>query len=135
MIKTEKELLRLIWKEVGLGGHNADLKKRKIIAKEVHKAVEFGLKDCPPEEHEEVLDSIAGLFLSRIGDMKDEAFTQAFYTNLLSKHNANKENLIRDLVRCKTKKPQFAKFRPSSLTTLLVIKTPNKAINSPKFNC
>lgn len=84
MIKTEKELLRLIWKEMGLGGHNVDLKRRKIIAKEVHKAVEFGLKDCPPEEHEELLDSIAGLFLSRIGDMKDEAFTQAFYTNLLS---------------------------------------------------
>lgn len=50
MIKTEKELLRLIWKEMGLGGHNSDMKKRIAIAKEVHKAVEFGLKDCPPGE-------------------------------------------------------------------------------------
>ena len=48
MIKTEKELLRLIWKEMGLGGQNSDMKKRIAIAKEVHKAVEFGLKDCPP---------------------------------------------------------------------------------------
>jgi hypothetical protein len=84
VIKTEKELLRLIWKEMGLGGHNADIKKRNIIAKEVHKAVEIGLKDRPPEEHEEMLDAIAGLFLSRIGDMKEETFTEAFYTNLLS---------------------------------------------------
>jgi hypothetical protein len=84
VIKTEKELLRLIWKEMGLGGHNADMKKRVIIAKEVNKAVEFGLKDCPPEKHEEMLDAIAGLFLSRIGGMKEEAFAQAFYTNLLS---------------------------------------------------
>jgi len=84
VIKTEKELLRLIWKEMGLGGHNADIKKRTVIAKEVHKAVEFGLRDLPPEEHEEMLDAIAELFLSRIGGMKDEAFTQAFYTNLLS---------------------------------------------------
>ena len=84
MIKTEKELLRLIWKEMGLGGHNADIKKRYVIAKEVHKAVEIGLKDRPPEEHEEMLDAIAGLFLSRIGDMKEETFTGAFYSNLLS---------------------------------------------------
>lgn len=49
MIKTEKELLKLIWKEMGLGGHNADLKKRTVIAKEVHKAVKFGLEDCPPK--------------------------------------------------------------------------------------
>lgn len=84
MIKTEKELLQLVWKDLGLGGHNANTKKRAIIAKEVHKAVEFGLKDCPPEKHEEMLDAIAGLFLSRIGDMKDEAFTKAFYSNLLS---------------------------------------------------
>ena len=61
MIKTEKELLKLIWKEMGLGGHNADMKKRIVIAKEVHKAVEFGLKDCSPEKHEEMLDAIAGL--------------------------------------------------------------------------
>ena len=84
MIKTEKELLRLIWKEMGLGGHNADIKRRTVIAKEVHKAVEFGLKDCPPEEHEEMLDTIAGLFLSRIDGMKDEAFAKEFYKNLLS---------------------------------------------------
>ena len=62
MIKTEKELLRLIWKEMGLGGHNSDMKKRIVIAKEVHKAVEFGLKDCPPGTHEEMLDAIAELF-------------------------------------------------------------------------
>jgi hypothetical protein len=84
MIKTEKELLRLIWKEMGLGGHNADIKKRTLIAKEIHKAVEFGLKDLPPEKHEEMLDAIAELFLSRIGGMKGEAFTEAFYSNLLS---------------------------------------------------
>ena len=84
MIKTEKELLRLIWKEMGLGGHNADIKKRIVIAKEVHKAVEFGLRGLQPEKHEEMLDAIAGLFLSRIGDMKEEEFTKAFYTNLLS---------------------------------------------------
>jgi hypothetical protein len=36
MIKTEKELLRTIWNDIGLGGHNADIKKRMIIAKEVH---------------------------------------------------------------------------------------------------
>lgn len=45
VIKTEKELLRLIWKEMGLRGHNADIKKKAVIVKEVHKAVEFGLKD------------------------------------------------------------------------------------------
>jgi hypothetical protein len=84
VIRTEKELLRLIWKEMKLGGHSADIKKRMVIAKEVHKAVEFGLKDCSPEKHEEMLDAIAGLFLSRIGDMEEEAFTKAFYTNLLS---------------------------------------------------
>ena len=67
-----------------LGGHSADIKKRMMIAKEVHKAVEFGLKDCSPEKHEEMLDAIADLFLSRIGGMKEEAFTKAFYTNLLS---------------------------------------------------
>ena len=84
MIKTEKELLRLVWKEMGLGGHNASIQKRAVIEKEVHKAVEFGLKDLPPEKHEEILDAIAGLFLSRIGDMKGEEFTKALYTNLLS---------------------------------------------------
>ena len=84
MIKTEKELLRLIWKDMGLGGHNADIKKRAVIAKEVHKAVEMGSKEWPPEERDEMLDAIAELFLSRIGGMKEEAFTQAFYTNLLS---------------------------------------------------
>jgi hypothetical protein len=42
------------------------------------------LKDYPPEKQKEVLDSIAGLFLSRIDDMKDEAFTKALYTNLLT---------------------------------------------------
>ena len=84
MIKTEKQLLRLIWKEMELGGHNVDIKKRAVITKEIRKAVEFGLKDCPPEEHEEMLDAIAGLFLSRIGGMKAEAFTKAFYKNLLS---------------------------------------------------
>ena len=76
MIKTEKELLRLIWKEMGLGGHNSDMKKRIAIAKEVHKAVEFGLKDCPPGKHEEMLDAIAELFLSRIVGMKEETFTR-----------------------------------------------------------
>ena len=84
MIKTEKELLRLVWKEMGLGGHNADRKRRTAAAKEVHKAVEFGLKNLPPEKHEEMLDAIAELILSRIGDMKEEEFNKAFYTNLLS---------------------------------------------------
>lgn len=84
MIKTEKALLRLVWKEIGLGEHNADRKRRVMAAKVVHKAVEFGLKDLPPEKHEEMLDSIAGLILSRIGDMKEEEFTKAFYTNFLS---------------------------------------------------
>ena len=28
MIKTEKELLRLIWKEMGLGGHNSDIEEK-----------------------------------------------------------------------------------------------------------
>lgn len=84
MIKTEKELLRLIWKEMGLGGHNASIQKRTVIAKEVHKAVEFGLKDLPPEKHEEMLDDIAELFLSHIEGMKEEEFAKAFYTNLLS---------------------------------------------------
>ena len=92
MIKTEKELLRLIWKEMGLGGHNSDMKKRIAIAKEVHKAVEFGLKDCPPGEHEEMLDAIAELFLSRIVGMKEETFTKALYTNLLSSY-VSKDNL------------------------------------------
>jgi hypothetical protein len=31
-----------------------------------------------------MLDAIAKLFLSRIGGMKEEEFTKAFYTNLLS---------------------------------------------------
>ena len=84
MIKTEKELLRLIWKDMGLGGHNADIKKRAVIAKEVHKAVEMASKEWPPEKRDEMLDAIAGLFLSRIGDIKEEEFTKAFYTNLLS---------------------------------------------------
>jgi hypothetical protein len=55
-----------------------------VVAKEVHKAVEFGLKDCPPEKREEMFDAIAELFLSRIGGMKDETFTKEFYKNLLS---------------------------------------------------
>ena len=84
MIKTEKELLRLIWKDMGLGGHNADIKKRTVIAKEVHKAVEMASKEWPPEKRDEMLDAIAELFLSRIGDIKEEEFTKAFYTNLLS---------------------------------------------------
>ena len=84
MIKTEKELVRLIWKDMGLGGHNADIKKRTVIAKEVHKAVEMGSKEWPPEKRDEMLDAIAGLFLSRIGDIKEEEFTKAFYTKLLS---------------------------------------------------
>ncbi len=84
VIKTEKALLRLIWKEMGLGGHNADIKERAVIAEEVHKAVEFGLKDLPQEKHEEMLDAIAELILSRIGSMKEEVFTEKFYTNLLS---------------------------------------------------
>jgi hypothetical protein len=84
VIKTEKELLRLIWKDMGLGGHNADVKKKAVIAKEVHKAVEMGSKEWPPEERDEMLDAIAGLFLSRIGDIKEEEFTKTFYTNLLS---------------------------------------------------
>ena len=92
MIKTEKELLRLIWKERGLGGHNSDMKKRIAIAKEVQKAVEFGLKDCPPGKHEEMLDAIAELFLSRIVGMKEETFTKALYTNLLSSY-VSKDNL------------------------------------------
>ena len=84
MIKTEKELLRLILKEIGLGGHNADIKKRTRIAKEVHKAVEMGSKEWPPEKRDEMLDAIAGLFLSHIDGTKEEEFTKAFYTNLLS---------------------------------------------------
>jgi hypothetical protein len=91
LIKTEKELLQLVWKDLGLSGHNANPKKRAIIAKEVHKAVEFGLKECPPEKHEEMLDAIAGLFLSHICDMKDEVFTKAFYSNLLSSISPTKK--------------------------------------------
>jgi hypothetical protein len=41
------------------------------------------LKDCPLEDHEKTLDTIAKLFLSRIGGM-EEVFTEKFYTNLLS---------------------------------------------------
>jgi hypothetical protein len=91
VIKTEKELLRLIWKDMGLGGHNADIKKRAVIAKEVHKAVEMGSKEWPPEKRDEMLDAIAGLFLSRIGDIKEEEFTKAFYTNLLSSMTSEKK--------------------------------------------
>jgi hypothetical protein len=84
LIKTEKQLLRLIWKEMGLGGHNVDIKKRAVITKEVRKAVEIGMENTPPEQRENMFDAIAGLFLSHIDDMKDEAFTKAFYKNLLS---------------------------------------------------
>jgi len=35
LIKTEKHLVRPIRKEMGLGGYNADIKKRILIAKEV----------------------------------------------------------------------------------------------------
>jgi hypothetical protein len=92
VIKTEKELLRLIWKEMGLGGHNSDMKKRIAIAKEVHQAVEFGFKDCPPGNHEEMLDAIAELFLSRIVGMKEETFTKALYT-ICCQADVSKDNL------------------------------------------
>jgi hypothetical protein len=46
--------------------------------------VEYVIGDLPPENHEEMLDAIAEMFLTCIGDMKDESFTKAFYTNLLS---------------------------------------------------
>ena len=62
MIKTEKELVRLIWKEMGLGGHNADIKKRYVIAKEVHKAVEIGLKDRLQRSMKRCLMQLLGCF-------------------------------------------------------------------------
>jgi hypothetical protein len=91
VVKTEKELLRQIWKEMGLGGHNSDMKKRIAIAKEVHKAIEFGLKDCPLGKHEEMFDAIAELFLSRIVGMKEETSprhsTRICYQAYISKDN------------------------------------------------
>ncbi len=84
MIKTEKELVRLIWKDLGLEGHNANLKRRASVAKEVHKAVVYVLGDLPPEHHEEMFDALAEMFTTRIDGMRDEDFTKAFYTNLLS---------------------------------------------------
>ena len=44
----------------------------------------MGSKEWPPDKRDEMLDAIAGLFLSRIGDIKEEEFTKAFYTKLLS---------------------------------------------------
>lgn len=76
MIKTEKELLRLIWKEMGLGGNRVDIKKRIVVAKEIHNAVEFGMKNHPPERCEEVFNEVAGSFLSRIDDMKNDALAK-----------------------------------------------------------
>jgi hypothetical protein len=71
MIKTEKELLRLIWKEMGLGGNRVDIKKRIVIAEEIHNVVEFEMKNNPPERCEEVFNAVAGLFLSRIDNIKN----------------------------------------------------------------
>jgi hypothetical protein len=83
VIKTEKELLRLIWKEMGLGGHNADLKRRSGAAKEVHKAVDYMMNNTTPDEKEYVFDALASLFLSRINEMGREDFTKIFYQELL----------------------------------------------------
>ena len=63
LIKTEKHLVRPIRKEMELGGYNADIKKRTLIAKEVCKAVEFGMKNTHPEQIEDMLDAIGGSFL------------------------------------------------------------------------
>jgi hypothetical protein len=72
MIKTENELLRLIWKEMGLKGTSVDIKKRIVVAKEIHNAVEFGMKNQPSERYEEVFNAVARLFLSRIDDTKND---------------------------------------------------------------
>ena len=85
-IKSEKELIRVVWRAMGLAQHNADLKQRNIIAKEVHKAFEYAMNNSPPVDEEEkgiLLDSIAGLFISRINDMKREEFDKQFYEELL----------------------------------------------------
>ena len=83
MIKTEKELVRLIWKEMGLEGHNANLKRRSIAAKEVHKAVDYMMNNTSPEEKEYIFDALATLFLPRIHEMGEEEITKAIYEELL----------------------------------------------------
>jgi hypothetical protein len=85
-IKSEKELTRVVWRELGLAGHNADLKRRMVAAEEVHKAYEYAMNNPPPaddEEKEILLDAIACLFTSRINDMKREEFDMQFYDELL----------------------------------------------------
>jgi hypothetical protein len=85
-IKSEKELTRVVWRELGLAGHNADIKRRRVAAEEVHKAYEYAMNNPPPVDEDEkgiLLDAIAGLFISRINDMKREEFDMQFYEELL----------------------------------------------------
>ena len=85
-IKSEKELTRVVWRAMGLGHHNADLKRRRGAAEEIHKAYEYAMNNPPPADEEEkgmLLDAIAGLILSRINDMKREEFDKQFYEELL----------------------------------------------------
>jgi len=89
MIKTEKELLRLIWKEMGLGGSREDIKKRIVIAKEVHNAVEIGMKNLPLERCEEIFNTISGLFLSRVDDMKNGALDNEMRNFVLRGEDSN----------------------------------------------
>lgn len=84
MIKSEKELIHVVWKQLGLTRHGSDLKRKSQVAREVHKAVEFMMKDEPPEQAEEIYDSLAGMFLSKIGEMGQEELAKAFYINLIS---------------------------------------------------
>ena len=78
MIETEKELVRLIWKEMGLEGHNANLKRRSRAAKEVHKAVDYMMNNTSPEEKEYIFDELATLFLPRIHEMEKKKLLKLF---------------------------------------------------------
>ena len=85
-IKSEKELVRVVWKELGLARHNANLKQRDIVSKEVHKAVKYVMQNSSSldeDEREILFESIAYLFVSRINGMKREKFDKRFYEELL----------------------------------------------------
>ena len=62
LIKTEKHLVRPIRKEMGLGGYNADIKKRTVIAKEVCRGCGIRMKNIHPEKIEDMLIQLAGYF-------------------------------------------------------------------------
>jgi hypothetical protein len=47
-IKSEKELTRIVWRAMGLGQHNADLKRRRGAAEEIHKAYEYAMNTLLP---------------------------------------------------------------------------------------